>query len=575
MAMRHPLLLALSLSCLVGCPAGTPMALYMGPNAMPMNFAMPGTGNLRALTTSLVLKVGDTLDLATHVRHADSSLVTTPVLWTSNSDAVASVKVNTGVVTGRSVGRTILTGRLANNLDSVVALEVNVVEQHTVALIKVEPATPKLEVGQMLKLSAQVILADGQINGNVAWASSDSTIAVVNPTTGTLSALREGKVTILATYSADLRYKGLAEVEIVKALPTTPLPTTAPIVFGPSATPIPAVVTPPPPALTPAPVRTPSPAPASGGSASGEDEVGVTAPSAATFRAPGFVMVRDFSSYAVFSLVDFNQVVVADGTTLTVTRNAGRSWTVFKNVGTQAIRSMHWFSASEGWVGGDNGTLLKVSIQDGVLTTQVHDSGTTQPVNSIYFASKQVGWFKASYYSVVNKQTLDGGVTWEPVPGNGNSWYDDGFGGAVQAAYNRPGYNGHHEAFRSFDGIVTKVVSDDASKFSNVRVVPGAAFLNSESGWLCTKDWKTFTPISSNLQTPSQILRKQLYDIYPISPTTLLARVDGGYALSRDGGALWSDPVKDLNSFSSVKPVSETQMWAHTDYGELYRAGTP
>ncbi|MEB3222406.1 MAG: Ig-like domain-containing protein [Candidatus Sericytochromatia bacterium] len=82
--------------------------------------------------------------------------------------------------------------------------------------VLVSPGKPVMEPSESLRLIAEVQLADGQINGNVVWSSSDDTIATVNATTGAVTALREGRVTIVAAYALDTKVKGLAVLTIVK-----------------------------------------------------------------------------------------------------------------------------------------------------------------------------------------------------------------------------------------------------------------------------------------------------------------------------------------------------------------------
>jgi hypothetical protein len=90
--------------------------------------------------------------------------------------------------------------------------------------VLVSPGKPVMEPEESLRLIAEVQLADGQINGNVQWSSSDDTIATVNPTTGKVTALREGRVTVVAAYALDPKVKGLAVLTIVADKAATPPP---------------------------------------------------------------------------------------------------------------------------------------------------------------------------------------------------------------------------------------------------------------------------------------------------------------------------------------------------------------
>ncbi|MEB3196343.1 MAG: Ig-like domain-containing protein [Candidatus Sericytochromatia bacterium] len=89
-------------------------------------------------------------------------------------------------------------------------------EENEALKVLVSPSKPVMEPGESVSLTPEVRFADGQINGNVLWSSSDDTIATVNRSTGKVTALREGRVTIVAGYAQNPRIKGLAELTIVK-----------------------------------------------------------------------------------------------------------------------------------------------------------------------------------------------------------------------------------------------------------------------------------------------------------------------------------------------------------------------
>jgi hypothetical protein len=141
-----------------------------------------------------------------------------------------------------------------------------------VATIQVTPDRPLMQPGEQRAFIASVQLADGSFNGNVTWSSSDDTIAVVD-NQGRVSALREGKVTITAAYTADFRFKGTTDVLIVNdKSAVSPSNTPEPIIFGPkppSPTAVPLVshsssMSPAGARPTPTPTPTQSPLPAAG-----------------------------------------------------------------------------------------------------------------------------------------------------------------------------------------------------------------------------------------------------------------------------------------------------------------------
>lgn len=567
--MRHILPLTLTLGLAAGCvlpPAVTLPAAAPSSNVFS-NTASAGSGDLRTSTTRLVMMSGDTKDMNSLVQRASGGTPTQTVVWTSNNDVVAAVSANSGVVQADRIGTALITGRLSGDPASAVTIEVTVVEKHSVLLVKVDPATPKITVGQSLKLKAEVTMADGQINGNVSWSSSDNTIAVINPTTGEVSALREGKVTIMAAYSAEPRYRGLAELEIVKDLKETPVPSPSNVVFGPSATPIPASPTPKP---TDTPTPRPSQAPSSGETASGEDAVGKTAGGGVSFTAPSFAAVRTFSSGWVVEMIDFRRVVVAEGTKLTITTNGGRNWTVYNDVGTQPIRAMHWLSETEGWVAGDNGTILNVSINNGELATTVQDSKTTSQIRSIFFTSGSEGFFSTQDRVM---RTSDGGATWgEPVEiyvGFYGGLGGDGLGGA-RLFSSSAGRLFHHR-----DGGFVRITVGDRDSFSAIDATAGVAVIRRGYERFTTTDWNTFTPFPTELKTSTQIVRDPIQQLVPISPSTFMAVLSGPkYMISRDGGKLWSDPKEASQGLDWHRAFSEDQLWGVSG-NTLYRAGTP
>jgi WD40 repeat protein len=187
---------------------------------------------IRPIANQTLIAVKQEQDLTSLLRTQSGLLPTQPVLWTSSDSSVAYVAPTTGKVVGNKVGTAILTGTLSqgNGAASSVRIEVQVVEKAEVREITLSPADPTLGIGERVKLVPRVQMANGEINANVVWSSSDDTVAVVNKSNGEVSALREGVVTIIAAYAPDVRYRGLIQVTIRSTsagrLPaTTPSPT--------------------------------------------------------------------------------------------------------------------------------------------------------------------------------------------------------------------------------------------------------------------------------------------------------------------------------------------------------------
>jgi len=68
--------------------------------------------------------------------------------------------------------------------------------------------------GNKLKATANVVYVDNSRNSDISWSSSDNTIAVVSKT-GKVTALKKGKVTIVATYNLDISYKAVSLLEVI------------------------------------------------------------------------------------------------------------------------------------------------------------------------------------------------------------------------------------------------------------------------------------------------------------------------------------------------------------------------
>ena len=72
------------------------------------------------------------------------------------------------------------------------------------------------EKGQ--SLTASVTYEDNSIDGNVKWSSSDGTIAAVNSESGSISGVKEGTTTIIATSLKDENQRASIRVTVKKAV---------------------------------------------------------------------------------------------------------------------------------------------------------------------------------------------------------------------------------------------------------------------------------------------------------------------------------------------------------------------
>lgn len=194
----------------------------------------PGAGavtSLRAKASAAELTLGEERPLAALVVDANGIVLTSGVTWLSSNPAVLTINPTSGQAKALAAGTAVVIASLQANPAAQAQIEVRVTEKQLVKQIVVDPASPRLEDGGKVNLTAQVFMADGTINGNVTWASSDEAIATVTAA-GEVRARKEGKVTIEAIYALDPRFKGIAVLTVGNPPATAPTPGTGVVTPG-------------------------------------------------------------------------------------------------------------------------------------------------------------------------------------------------------------------------------------------------------------------------------------------------------------------------------------------------------
>jgi len=146
--------------------------------------------------TSATLVVGQTVQLEAQPRDASGRpLDGRAVTWSSNRSDVATV-TSTGIVATVSVGTATITAS-SEGRSGTAAI---VVEAPSVSRVEVTPASATVGVGGSFRLTATVFDSRGNVvpGAPVAWASSDTRIAVVD-NTGRVFGVDDGTVVITAT----------------------------------------------------------------------------------------------------------------------------------------------------------------------------------------------------------------------------------------------------------------------------------------------------------------------------------------------------------------------------------------
>lgn len=80
--------------------------------------------------------------------------------------------------------------------------------------ITIQPEHMVVEAGTAYDVIAVVSYVDGSFDSNVTWSSSDATIVSVNPTTGRMTALKQGVASIVAQSPLDKTKKTTATVSV-------------------------------------------------------------------------------------------------------------------------------------------------------------------------------------------------------------------------------------------------------------------------------------------------------------------------------------------------------------------------
>jgi uncharacterized protein YjdB len=146
------------------------------------------------------MAVGTTKQFAATGTFSDSSTqdVTTSVLWTSSSSAVATINAQ-GLATSVANGSTTITGTFGS-VSGQTTLTVSTA--HLVS-IAVNPANPRIEKGTSIKFTATGTFSDGSAAANlagIAWKSSKPNLASIR-STGIAHGKKGGIVTISASSS--------------------------------------------------------------------------------------------------------------------------------------------------------------------------------------------------------------------------------------------------------------------------------------------------------------------------------------------------------------------------------------
>ncbi|HEX5074239.1 MAG TPA: Ig-like domain-containing protein [Gemmatimonadaceae bacterium] len=146
------------------------------------------------------VKVGATATLAATLKDEQGNVLTgRAVAWSSSAPAIATVDAVSGVVTGVAAGTATITATSegkAGSTTATVSAAANAVDQIllTPALDTIEAFSSEM-IGRILKDANGNVLTGRAIQ----WTSSNPAVAAIDPTTGMLTGVDRGTVTVTAT----------------------------------------------------------------------------------------------------------------------------------------------------------------------------------------------------------------------------------------------------------------------------------------------------------------------------------------------------------------------------------------
>ncbi|MCT4564850.1 MAG: Ig-like domain-containing protein [Maledivibacter sp.] len=164
--------------------------------------------------------VGNTIELTAVVKDQHGEEIEgEEITWSSEDETKAEVDETTGEVTGLEAGDLTIKATSNTNPDVTQTIEINVekVEAREVASIEISGETT-VEVGNTIELTAVVKDQHGkEVEGEeITWSSEDETKAEVDETTGEVTGLEAGDLTIKAISNTNPEVTQTIEISVEK-----------------------------------------------------------------------------------------------------------------------------------------------------------------------------------------------------------------------------------------------------------------------------------------------------------------------------------------------------------------------
>lgn len=273
-------------------------------------------------------------------------------------------------------------------------------------------------------------------------------------------------------------------------------------------------------------------------------------------------MVKTLSTNGLIEVIDFATVVVADSYKLSITANAGESWTDHQIL--RPLRAMSWVDAKHGWAITDQSALWRLTIVDGRLDVEVLDKVPGGSPSQVYFADTQRGYATSGGSIGMILATNDAGRTW----GDGLSIGEVNSAAQFHGRGNRFCYvNGWGHLYMRQSGGFARVQIPSFSDFGHVTFADGITAVGNRNAntIAVSHDDITYSAVNRDLRTSTQVLSGWLSQVFPISKDVWIGHGAYRLTLTRDAGRTWMEPSADRHYFDWIKPFSESRLWAATD----------
>ena len=113
------------------------------------------------------------------------------ITWSTNAANIAKVDSKTGVVTGVTAGFAVIRASYNEKIFDEIDVQVQVVNPESVA---VDPSELTLKVGVKKRINA--VLTPANATGKLVWTSENTSVAMIDSETGTVTALAPGQTKI-------------------------------------------------------------------------------------------------------------------------------------------------------------------------------------------------------------------------------------------------------------------------------------------------------------------------------------------------------------------------------------------